>query len=66
MGKSEKPLKEKLQELTDFSNRYAEILALDQIDQAEIDNAIEELRSVRMWFHALKYGDAPGFREPVA
>jgi len=66
MGKPGKPPQEKLQELTDFSSQYAEILALDQLDESEIDAAIEELRSVRMWFHAQKYGEAPGFRKPVA
>ena len=38
---------------------------LDQTDLTEeaIDDAIEELRPLRMHIHAIDYGDAPGFRK---
>ena len=57
--KSEKTHKSKL---TEASLHYADLLKADQLSEMDIDAAIEELRPVRMWFHAFKYGDAPGFR----
>jgi hypothetical protein len=43
-------------------SKYSESLYEEKIDQVEIDEAIEELRPLRMWYHAQEYGDAPGFR----
>ena len=47
---------------TETCLHYADLLKADQLSEMEIDSVIEELRPVRMWFHAFKYGDAPGFR----
>jgi hypothetical protein len=43
-------------------SKFAEILLEEDAEEAEIDDAIEELRPLRMWYHAQNYGDAPGFR----
>jgi hypothetical protein len=41
---------------------YAEILLKEDINEGAIDEAIEELRPLRMWYHAQKFGEAPGYR----
>jgi hypothetical protein len=56
------PTKNKRNKLTSFSQVYADLLAETDISEEQIDAAIEELRPIRMWFHADQYGDAPGFR----
>lgn len=48
------------------AHQYGELLDNLELTEDQIDAAIEELRPVRMWFHALEYGDAPGFRESVS
>jgi hypothetical protein len=51
--------------LTEISRQFALILDDPDINEEQIDAAIEELRPIRMWFHASKYGEAPGYRQGV-
>jgi hypothetical protein len=60
--KTKKNNKTQQSKLTETALHYFDLLKADHLNEMDIDNAIEELRPVRMWFHAIKYGDAPGFR----
>jgi hypothetical protein len=61
-GKLTNHIQEQRQNLTAVSQQFAELFAEADLSEDQIDAAIEELRPIRMWFHASKYGDAPGFR----
>jgi hypothetical protein len=54
---------DKRQKLVDAAREFAPLLATPNYSEEEIDDAIEELRPLRMHIHALEYGDAPGFRK---
>jgi len=51
------------QQLVKAARRFEPLLDILNFSEEEIDDAIEELRPLRMHIHALDYGDAPGFRE---
>ena len=53
---------EERQKLVKAARLFAPLLAEPELSEDEIDTVIEELRSVRMYIHAIDYGDAPGFR----
>jgi len=57
-----RPTDDDRRKLTAFSQAYAGLLHDYELSEDQIDAAIEELRPVRMWFHAMTYGDAPWFR----
>ncbi len=57
-----RPTDDMRKKLTSIAQRFSDRLAVSNLNEEQIDSAIEELRPIRMWFHADQYGEAPGFR----
>lgn len=56
-------LSEERRKIVIAARSFAPLLAEINLPAETIDEAIEELRPLRMHIHAIDYGDAPGFRE---
>jgi hypothetical protein len=59
-------MKTERERLVEMAQLFGPLLSDPDLSAAEIDAAIEELRTFRMHIHAIDYGSAPGYRNDVA
>lgn len=58
-------MKTEREKLVEMAQIFGPLLSDPDLSPAEIDAAIDELRTFRMQIHAIDYGSAPGYRNYV-